>query len=66
MTVYPSTVQHDIVWVWPNADPQYKDIIKKKKPPYIPVLDDPSFSRPMGNRELPFGYFKKNEELRVI
>ncbi|MBA0644962.1 hypothetical protein Goklo_013127 [Gossypium klotzschianum] len=56
VTVYPSTVQHDIVWVWPNADPQYKDIIMKKKPPYIPVLDDPSFSGPMGNREFPFGY----------
>lgn len=60
MTVYPSTVQHDILWVWPNADPQYRDIIMKKKPPYVPVLDDPSFSRLMGNREFPFGYFKKN------
>ncbi|XP_017624962.2 protochlorophyllide-dependent translocon component 52, chloroplastic-like [Gossypium arboreum] len=56
VTVYPSTVQHDILWVWPNADPQYKDIIMKKKPPYVPVLDDPSFSRLMGNREFPFGY----------
>ncbi|KAB2015310.1 hypothetical protein ES319_D08G015800v1 [Gossypium barbadense] len=56
VAVYPSVVQHDIVWVWPNADPQYKDIITKKKPPYIPELDDPSFSRPMGNRDLPFGY----------
>ncbi|KAA3471664.1 Pheophorbide a oxygenase [Gossypium australe] len=55
VAVYPSVVQHDIVWVWPNADPQYKDIITKKKPPYIPELDDPSFSRPMGNRDLPFG-----------
>ncbi|MBA0786191.1 hypothetical protein Gotri_027614, partial [Gossypium trilobum] len=49
-------VQHDIVWVWPNADPQYKDIITKKKPPYIPVLDDPSFSKLMGNRDIPYGY----------
>ncbi|KAG4185928.1 hypothetical protein ERO13_A08G011000v2 [Gossypium hirsutum] len=56
MAVYPSVVQHDIVWVWPNADPQYKDIITKKKPPYIPELDDPLFSRQMGNRDLPYGY----------
>ncbi|OMO90737.1 Pheophorbide a oxygenase [Corchorus olitorius] len=54
--VYPSTVQHDIVWFWPNTDPQYKDIIMKKKPPYIPVLDDPSFTKMIGNRDFPFGY----------
>ncbi|KAG4132265.1 hypothetical protein ERO13_D08G021400v2 [Gossypium hirsutum] len=52
----PSVVQHDIVWVWPNADPQYKDIITKKKPPYFPVLDDPSFSKSMVNRDIPYGY----------
>ncbi|KAE8673634.1 Protochlorophyllide-dependent translocon component 52 [Hibiscus syriacus] len=56
VAVYPSTVQHDIVWVWPNADPQYKDIITKKKPPYIPVLDDPSYTKLMGNRDIPYGY----------
>ncbi|KAI3794835.1 hypothetical protein L1987_37475 [Smallanthus sonchifolius] len=42
--VYPSTVQNEIVWFWPNTDPQYKDILTKKKPPYIPELDDPSFT----------------------
>ncbi|XWS52387.1 hypothetical protein CRYUN_Cryun11dG0066100 [Craigia yunnanensis] len=56
VAVYPSTVQHDIVWFWPNADPQYKDIIMKKKPPYIPVLEDPSFTKSMGNRDIPYGY----------
>ncbi|KAK8615262.1 hypothetical protein V6N13_069039 [Hibiscus sabdariffa] len=56
VAVYPSTVQHEIVWVWPNADPQYKDIIKKKKPPYFPVLDDSSFSKVMANRDIPYGY----------
>ncbi|KAJ4724041.1 protochlorophyllide-dependent translocon component 52, chloroplastic [Melia azedarach] len=53
---YPSTVHHDIVWFWPNIDPQYKDIIKTKKPPYIPELDDPSFTALMGNRDIPYGY----------
>ncbi|XVF04536.1 hypothetical protein REPUB_Repub05bG0092000 [Reevesia pubescens] len=56
VAVYPSTVQHDIVWFWPNADPQYKDIIMKKKPLYIPVLDDPSFTKTIGNRDIPYGY----------
>ncbi|XP_059628782.1 protochlorophyllide-dependent translocon component 52, chloroplastic-like isoform X2 [Cornus florida] len=54
--VYPSTVQHDMVWFWPNTDPQYKDILMKKKPPYIPELDDPSYTKSMGNRDIPYGY----------
>ncbi|GLT69899.1 hypothetical protein SLA2020_420120 [Shorea laevis] len=28
----------------------------KRKPPYIPQLDDPSYSRLMGNRDIPYGY----------
>ncbi|KAK9273298.1 hypothetical protein L1049_018105 [Liquidambar formosana] len=56
VAVYPSTVQNDIVWFWPNTDPQYKDILLKKKPPYIPELDDPSYTKIMANREIPYGY----------
>ncbi|KAB1227774.1 Protochlorophyllide-dependent translocon component 52, chloroplastic [Morella rubra] len=56
VAVYPSTVQNDIVWFWPNSDPQYKDILREKKPPYIPELDDPSFTKSMSNREIPYGY----------
>ncbi|XP_065878164.1 protochlorophyllide-dependent translocon component 52, chloroplastic-like [Euphorbia lathyris] len=56
VAVYPSTLHHDIVWFWPNTDPQYKDIVMKKKPPYIPELDDPSFTKSMGNRDIPYGY----------
>ncbi|KAJ4835429.1 hypothetical protein Tsubulata_037697 [Turnera subulata] len=54
--VYPSTVHHDIVWFWPNTDPQYKDIITKRKPPFLPELDDPSFTTLMGNRDIAYGY----------
>ena len=53
--VYPSTVQNGIVWFWPNTDPQYKDILMKKKPPYIPEIDDPSFTKSIGNRDIPYG-----------
>ncbi|XP_058211629.1 protochlorophyllide-dependent translocon component 52, chloroplastic-like isoform X1 [Rhododendron vialii] len=56
VAVYPSTVQNDIVWFWPNSDPQHKDILEKQKPPYMPELDDPSYTKSMGNREIPYGY----------
>ncbi|CAB4312546.1 unnamed protein product [Prunus armeniaca] len=56
VAAYPSTVQNGIVWFWPNSDPQYKDVLAEKKPPYIPELDDPSYSGLMGNREIPYGY----------
>ncbi|KAL7227066.1 hypothetical protein ACSBR1_022018 [Camellia fascicularis] len=56
IAAYPSTVQNDIVWFWPKSDPQYKDILTKNKPPYIPELDDPSYTKFMGNREIPYGY----------
>ncbi|RZC77708.1 hypothetical protein C5167_001917 [Papaver somniferum] len=54
--VYPSLEQNGLLWFWPNTDPQYKHIATKEKPPYIPELDDPSFSSLMGNREIPYGY----------
>ncbi|KAH9604004.1 hypothetical protein KSS87_023607 [Heliosperma pusillum] len=53
---YPCTVQHDILWFWPNSDPKYRDIVTKKQPPYIPELDDPSYTRSMGIRDFPYGY----------
>ena len=56
VAVYPSTVQNNIVWFWPNSDPQYKDILMEKKPPYISEIDDPSFTNSMGNRDIPYGY----------
>nr|XP_011469383.1 PREDICTED: protochlorophyllide-dependent translocon component 52, chloroplastic-like isoform X2 [Fragaria vesca subsp. vesca] len=53
---YPSTVQNGIVWFWPSSDPRYKDILAHKKPPYIPEMDDPSYTCLMASRELPYGY----------
>ncbi|CAN1842156.1 Protochlorophyllide-dependent translocon component 52, chloroplastic, partial [Linum perenne] len=55
-SVYPSTVQNGILWVWPNSDPKYRDILSVQKPPYISDLDDPSFTKPLANRDFPFGY----------
>ncbi|XP_027191946.1 protochlorophyllide-dependent translocon component 52, chloroplastic [Cicer arietinum] len=56
VAAYPSIVQNDILWFWPNTDPQYKDIITRKKPPFIPEIDDPSFTCLMGNRDISYGY----------
>ncbi|KAJ8770149.1 hypothetical protein K2173_011244 [Erythroxylum novogranatense] len=53
---YPSTVQNGILWFWPNSGTQYKDILSTKSPPYIAVLDDPSYTKSMANRDFPFGY----------
>ncbi|KAL8246399.1 hypothetical protein R6Q59_007615 [Mikania micrantha] len=66
VAVYPSTVQNGIVWFWPNTDPQYKDILSKKKPPYIPELDDPSFTYQMFNRDMPYGYAHFTKTLHQI
>ncbi|KAI3789108.1 hypothetical protein L2E82_01896 [Cichorium intybus] len=56
VVVYPRTVQNGFVWIWPNTDPKYKDILSKKKPPYIAQLDDPSFTFQIYNRDIPYGY----------
>ncbi|KAD7478162.1 hypothetical protein E3N88_01298 [Mikania micrantha] len=66
VAIYPSTVQNGIVWFWPNTDPQYKDILTKKKPPYIPELDDPSFTHQMFNRDMPYGYAHFTKTLHQI
>ncbi|KGN66705.2 protochlorophyllide-dependent translocon component 52, chloroplastic [Cucumis sativus] len=63
VAVFPSIVQNDVLWFWPNSDPQYKDIMEKKKPPYIPELDDPSFTKLISNRDLPYGYEILTENL---
>lgn len=56
VAVYPSCVQNGILWFWPNSDPQYKEIHLKKKPHYIPELDDPSFTNSMMTRDIAYGY----------
>lgn len=56
VAVYPSTVQNGIVWFWPNSDPKFKDILQNKQPPFIPELDDPSYTNLVSNREIPYGY----------
>ena len=55
VAAYPSCVQNGILWFWPNADNRYKDIFSKEKPPYIPEIDDPSFTSQMITRDIQYG-----------
>lgn len=55
-----------MLWFWPNSDPQYKDILEKEKPPYIPELDDPSYAKLISNRDLPYGYGETNCHCLVV
>eukprot|EP00262_Sarcandra_glabra_P022296 TRINITY_DN983_c0_g1_i1.p1 TRINITY_DN983_c0_g1~~TRINITY_DN983_c0_g1_i1.p1 ORF type:complete len:540 (-),score=65.05 TRINITY_DN983_c0_g1_i1:125-1744(-) len=61
--VYPSVEQNKIVWFWPSTEPQYKDILMKKKPPFLQEVDDPSYSTLMGTRDIPYGYEVLTENL---
>uniref|UniRef100_A0A453M5R9 Pheophorbide a oxygenase domain-containing protein n=1 Tax=Aegilops tauschii subsp. strangulata TaxID=200361 RepID=A0A453M5R9_AEGTS len=53
---YPSVVQNNILWFYPRADEEHQDILQRKRPPFIPEIDDPSFVTVYGVRDLPYGY----------
>ncbi|KAF3341662.1 protochlorophyllide-dependent translocon component 52 [Carex littledalei] len=63
IAVYPSIEQNGLLWFWPNSSPQYKDIMHKTKPPYIPELDDPSFVSILSTREVLYGYEALTENI---
>ncbi|KAF0912656.1 hypothetical protein E2562_018917 [Oryza meyeriana var. granulata] len=53
---YPCVVQNNILWFYPRSEPEYRDVLQRKRPPYIPQIDDPSFVTVYGVRDLPYGY----------
>ncbi|TVU44508.1 hypothetical protein EJB05_03952 [Eragrostis curvula] len=53
---YPCVVQNNILWFYPRAEPEYKDVLQRKRPPYIPEIDDPEFVTVYGIRDLFYGY----------
>ncbi|VAI23705.1 unnamed protein product [Triticum turgidum subsp. durum] len=53
---YPSVVQNNILWFYPRADEEHRDVLQRKRPPFIPEIDDPSFVTVYGVRDLPYGY----------
>ena len=56
MASYPSVVQNNILWFYPRADEEHRDVLQRKRPPFIPEIDDPSFVAVYGVRDLPYGY----------
>uniref|UniRef100_A0A0E0KKF7 Rieske domain-containing protein n=1 Tax=Oryza punctata TaxID=4537 RepID=A0A0E0KKF7_ORYPU len=52
---YPSVVQNNILWFYPRSEPEYRDVLQRKRPPYIPDIDDPSFNTIFAAAELDHG-----------
>ncbi|KAL5218865.1 hypothetical protein ABZP36_019549 [Zizania latifolia] len=53
---YPCVVQNNILWFYPRSEPEHSDVLQRKRPPYIPEIDDPSFVTVYGIRDLSYGY----------
>ncbi|XP_040378816.1 protochlorophyllide-dependent translocon component 52, chloroplastic-like [Oryza brachyantha] len=53
---YPSVVQNSILWFYPRTEPEHSDVLRRKRPPYFPDLDDPSFVTVYGVRDFLLGY----------
>jgi len=53
---YPCVVQNNILWFYPRAEPEHKDVLQRKPPPLVPEIDDPEFVTVYGTRDLPYGY----------
>jgi phenylpropionate dioxygenase-like ring-hydroxylating dioxygenase large terminal subunit len=52
---YPCVVQNRILWFYPRAEPEHKDVLQRKRPPHIKEIDDPSFVTAFGVRDLLYG-----------
>ncbi|KAK1604873.1 hypothetical protein QYE76_028546 [Lolium multiflorum] len=53
---YPSVVQNSILWFYPRAGAEHRDVLQRKQPPFIPEMDDPSFHTMYTIRDIPYGY----------
>ncbi|CAL4980882.1 unnamed protein product [Urochloa decumbens] len=53
---YPCVVQNKLLWFYPRKEAEYKDVLRRKRPPYIPQIDDPSYFTEFGMRDLLYGY----------
>uniref|UniRef100_A0ACD6A775 Uncharacterized protein n=1 Tax=Avena sativa TaxID=4498 RepID=A0ACD6A775_AVESA len=56
VAAYPSVVQNGILWLYPRADAEHRDVLQRKRPPLLSQIDDPSFVTIYGIRDLPYGY----------
>ncbi|KAF7099726.1 hypothetical protein CFC21_101326 [Triticum aestivum] len=53
---YPCVVQNKILWFYPRAEPEHRDVLQRKRPPFIKEIDDPSFVTSFLVRDMPYGY----------
>jgi phenylpropionate dioxygenase-like ring-hydroxylating dioxygenase large terminal subunit len=60
-TAYPTVVQNNILWFYPRAGAEHRDVLRRKRPPYIPEIDDPSFVTVYGIRDLSCGWVEEVE-----
>nr|XP_034574119.1 protochlorophyllide-dependent translocon component 52, chloroplastic-like isoform X2 [Setaria viridis]TKV90710.1 hypothetical protein SEVIR_9G046500v2 [Setaria viridis] len=53
---YPSVVQNQVLWFYPRTEPEYKDVLQRKRPPYFAEIDDPSSYTVFGMRDFLYEY----------
>ncbi|KAJ1293115.1 hypothetical protein BS78_01G043300 [Paspalum vaginatum] len=53
---YPCVVQNKVLWFYPRTEPEHRDVLQRKRPPYMPEIDDPSYFTVFGMRDLFVGY----------
>ncbi|KAJ1292996.1 hypothetical protein BS78_01G034000 [Paspalum vaginatum] len=53
---YPRVVQNDILWFYPRTEPEFRDVLQRKRPPFFAEMDDPAFFTVFGMRDFPYGY----------
>ena len=49
-------VQNGVLWFYPRADAEHRDVLQRKRTPIVPEIDDSSFTTAFGIRDFPFGY----------
>ncbi|WVZ61030.1 hypothetical protein U9M48_010967 [Paspalum notatum var. saurae] len=52
---YPCVVQNDILWFYPRTEPEFADVLQRKRPPFFAEMDDPAFFTVFGMRDFPYG-----------
>ncbi|TVU44509.1 hypothetical protein EJB05_03953, partial [Eragrostis curvula] len=62
---YPCVVQNRILWFYPRAEPEYRDVLQRKRPPFIPEIDDPEFVASYATRDLFYGHSWKHCSIAV-
>ncbi|KAM0927811.1 hypothetical protein ACQ4PT_002075 [Festuca glaucescens] len=46
---YPSMVQNNVLWFYPRAKDEHRDVLQRKRPPFFPQIDDPSYDTHIRN-----------------